>query len=69
MQVVSAFGVGRVVRSKDSDYGEGDIVISAYIPVAEYCVLSSQALIRKIDADAGILLPEYISTLGTYVHN
>ncbi|XP_004289171.1 PREDICTED: NADP-dependent alkenal double bond reductase P1-like isoform X2 [Fragaria vesca subsp. vesca] len=37
-EVVSAFGVGRVVRSK--------------------------ALIRKIDADAGILLPEYISTLG-----
>ncbi|XP_062009453.1 NADPH-dependent oxidoreductase 2-alkenal reductase-like [Rosa rugosa] len=63
-EVVSAFGVGRVLRSRDSNYGEGDIVISPFIPVAEYFVLPSQALIRKIDADAGIPLPEYISTLG-----
>lgn len=67
MQVVSTFAVGRVIRSKDSNYGEGDIVLSPYTPVAEYCVLPSQTLIRKIDADAGIPLPEYISTLGTYI--
>lgn len=63
-QVVSTFAVGRVIRSKDSNYGEGDIVLSPYTPVAEYCVVPSQTLIRKIDADAGVPLPEYISTLG-----
>ena len=65
MQVVSAFGVGRVVRSKDSNYGEGDLVICPFNPVAEYCVLPSQTLVRKIDPESGIPLPEHISTLGT----
>ncbi|KAL6143891.1 PREDICTED: 2-alkenal reductase (NADP(+)-dependent)-like [Fragaria vesca subsp. vesca] len=63
-EVVSAFGVGKVIRSKDSNFGEGDVVICPFLPVAEYCVLPSQALTTKIDPDAGVPLPEYLSMLG-----
>ncbi|XWS59742.1 hypothetical protein CRYUN_Cryun08bG0147600 [Craigia yunnanensis] len=63
-QVITAFGVGRVIRSKDDKYDEGDIVLSAFFPVAEYCVVPSDVLIRKIDPAAGIPLPEYLSCLG-----
>lgn len=63
MQVVSAFGVGRVIRSKDGDYSKGDIVICPSTSFAEYCVVPSQRL-RKVDPNAGIPLPEYLSLLG-----
>ncbi|KAG4170823.1 hypothetical protein ERO13_A12G173933v2 [Gossypium hirsutum] len=63
-QVITAFGVGRVMRSKDEKYSEGDIVLNAFFPVAEYCVVPSSVLIRKIDPEAGIRLPEYLSCLG-----
>ncbi|KAM5580631.1 2-alkenal reductase (NADP(+)-dependent) [Rosa sericea] len=62
-EVVSAFGVGRVIMSKDSDYGEGDIVICPSTSFAEYCVVSSQIL-RKVEPNAGIPLPEYLGLLG-----
>lgn len=63
MQVVSAFGVGSVIRSKDGDYSKGDIVICPSTSFAEYCVVPSQRL-RKVDPNAGIPLPEYLSLLG-----
>ncbi|KAI5340318.1 PREDICTED: 2-alkenal reductase [Prunus dulcis] len=63
-EVLSTFGVGRVIRSKDSDYVEGDIVVSPLTPFAEYGVVPSQLLTRKIDPNDGIPLPEYISLLG-----
>ncbi|GMJ05727.1 alkenal reductase, 2-alkenal reductase [Hibiscus trionum] len=64
-QVITAFGVGRVLRSNDDKYGEGDIVLSPFLPVAEYCLVPSGVVIRKLDpAAAGIPLPEYLSCLG-----
>ncbi|KAK8604469.1 hypothetical protein V6N13_099411 [Hibiscus sabdariffa] len=63
-QVITAFGVGRVLRSNDDKYAEGDVVLSALFPVAEYCVVPSAVLIRKLDPAAGIPLPEYLSCLG-----
>nr|XP_011457262.1 PREDICTED: uncharacterized protein LOC101300574 [Fragaria vesca subsp. vesca] len=46
-EVISSFGVGRVIRSKDNDYGEGDIVICPSTSFADYCVVSSKIL-RKV---------------------
>ncbi|KAI5340317.1 hypothetical protein L3X38_019591 [Prunus dulcis] len=62
--VIIAFGVGRVIKSNDPNYSEGDIVISPVTPLAEYCVVSSQSITRKIDPHSGISTPEYISLLG-----
>ncbi|KAI4334118.1 hypothetical protein L6164_018849 [Bauhinia variegata] len=61
-QVITAFGVGRVIRSKDSNYKEGDVVFSQ-LPVAEYCVVPSSTL-KKIDPTNGVPLPDYLSALG-----
>ncbi|CAN6702006.1 unnamed protein product [Malus baccata var. baccata] len=63
-QVITAFGVGRLIRSKDGNYAEGDIVVSAFTSVAEYCAVPSQLIARKIHTNSGIPLPEYISLLG-----
>ncbi|KHN44872.1 NADP-dependent alkenal double bond reductase P1 [Glycine soja] len=63
-QVITIFGIGRVKRSNDSKYEEGDIVLSASFPVAEYCVMPSSEIDAKIDAASGISLPDYLSTLG-----
>lgn len=64
-EVISAFGVGRVIKSRDSRYGEGDIVLNPFFPVAEYCVVPADLLIRKIDPTASrISLPDYLSCLG-----
>ncbi|KAH7842121.1 hypothetical protein Vadar_001719 [Vaccinium darrowii] len=60
-QVLTEFGIGRVIRSKSSEFSEGDIVINPYSPIAEYCVVPAASL-RKIDA--GISLPDYLSSLG-----
>ncbi|KAL6287356.1 hypothetical protein ACE6H2_011746 [Prunus campanulata] len=38
-EVIIAFGVGRVIKSNDTNYSEGDIVISPVTPLAEYCVV------------------------------
>ncbi|KAJ9170069.1 hypothetical protein P3X46_018204 [Hevea brasiliensis] len=63
-EVLVAFGVGRVIKSKDSRYSEGDIVLNPYFPIAEYCVMPSDSLIRKIDVTAGIAIPDYLNALG-----
>ncbi|KAK7272287.1 hypothetical protein RJT34_28787 [Clitoria ternatea] len=62
-QVITAFAVGRVKKSKDSEYREGDIVVCPSAPVGEYCISPSRIL-RKIDASSGIPLPDYLSSLG-----
>lgn len=62
-QVITEFGIGRVIRSKDSNFPEGDIVINPFFPVAEYCVMPS-AFLRKVDPTAGIALPDYLGPLG-----
>ncbi|KAL5794092.1 hypothetical protein ACOSP7_002686 [Xanthoceras sorbifolium] len=58
------FGIAKVIQSKDSNYTEGNIVLSAFLPVAEYAVLASDLLIRKIDPTPAISLPDYLSSLG-----
>ncbi|KAK8530839.1 hypothetical protein V6N12_013339 [Hibiscus sabdariffa] len=63
-QVITAFGVAKVLRSKDDKYGEGDVVLCPFLPVAEYCVVPSGVVVRKLDPAAGIPLPEYLSCLG-----
>ncbi|XP_061336632.1 2-alkenal reductase (NADP(+)-dependent)-like [Gastrolobium bilobum] len=63
-QVITAFAVGRVIRSKDSKYTEGDLVLVPSAPVAEYCTVPASQIPRKIDAASGISLPDYLSSLG-----
>ncbi|KAA8526513.1 hypothetical protein F0562_008284 [Nyssa sinensis] len=62
-EVITAFGMARVIRSKNSKFTEGDIVLHPFAPVAEYCVVLSDFL-RKADPTAGIALPDYLSCLG-----
>ncbi|KAK4286272.1 hypothetical protein QN277_002851 [Acacia crassicarpa] len=62
-EVITAFGIGKVIRSKDSDFEEGDIMFHPYLPVAEYCVLASH-MSKKIDTNNGISLPDFLSSLG-----
>ncbi|KAM0958829.1 hypothetical protein PS2_023876 [Malus domestica] len=54
-EVIASFGVGRVIRSKDSNYVEAGIVVSPFAPFAEYCVVPYQFLTRKIDPNDGQL--------------
>ncbi|EXC01259.1 Putative NADP-dependent oxidoreductase yfmJ [Morus notabilis] len=46
-EVLSATAIARVIRSRDSNYSEGDIAIS-----------------RKIDPNAGVSFPDYLSLIG-----
>lgn len=64
MQAILAFGIARVIRSKDSKYSDGDIVLSAFLPVAEYSLLPCDLLTRKLDPASGIPFPDYLSSLG-----
>lgn len=64
--MITAFAVGRVIRSKDSKYKEGDLVLVPSSPVAEYCIVPSSQVLRKIDAATGISLPDYLSSLGRF---
>ncbi|TKY48740.1 2-alkenal reductase (NADP(+)-dependent) [Spatholobus suberectus] len=63
-EVISTFGVGKVIGSKDSKYTEGDLILSPFAPVAEYCIVPSSHIIQKIDAASGISLLDYINVLG-----
>ncbi|CAJ1956306.1 unnamed protein product [Sphenostylis stenocarpa] len=63
-QVITIFGIGRVKLSNDSEYKDGDLVLSANFPVAEYCIMPSSEILEKIDAASGISLPDYLSSLG-----
>lgn len=63
--MISAFGIGRVIRSKESNYSEGDFVLCPLLPVAEYSVVQPSRLnSRKIDPESGISFTDYLSTLG-----
>ncbi|KAL4581329.1 hypothetical protein LXL04_017543 [Taraxacum kok-saghyz] len=62
-KVITGFGIGRVVRSKNKNFSEGDIVISPFSPIAEYFIVPSEFL-RKIDLTANIPLPNHLSCLG-----
>ncbi|KAF5948543.1 hypothetical protein HYC85_014500 [Camellia sinensis] len=66
MQAITAFGIGRVVGTKDNNFAEGDVVVNPLSPIAEYCVASA-AFLRKIDTSAGIPLPDYLNSLGILV--
>ncbi|KAF7851056.1 hypothetical protein BT93_L4680 [Corymbia citriodora subsp. variegata] len=63
-QVVTAFGIGRVVESTDDKYAKGEIVTSPFLPVAEYAVVPSDFIIKRIEPDGGVELPDYLSCLG-----
>ncbi|XP_057457800.1 2-alkenal reductase (NADP(+)-dependent)-like [Lotus japonicus] len=63
-QVITSFSVSRVIRSKDSKYVEGDLVLVPSAPVAEYSIIPSSGILRKIDGESGISLPDYLSSLG-----
>ncbi|WMV38738.1 hypothetical protein MTR67_032123 [Solanum verrucosum] len=62
-QVMRAFGIGKVIRSKDTNFSEGEIVMSRTCPVAEFGVLPSN-LLQKINPADGVALPDYLSCLG-----
>ncbi|KAF9593526.1 hypothetical protein IFM89_024019 [Coptis chinensis] len=62
-QVLTAYGIGRVIRSKETTYRIGDIVVNPFSPVAEYCIVPIDHL-RKVDPHSNIPLPDYLSALG-----
>jgi hypothetical protein len=62
--VITGFTLGRVIRSKDGNYKEGDIVLNAFSPVAEHYVVPAELLIRKVDPTSGVPLPDFLSSLG-----
>ncbi|KAL9670828.1 hypothetical protein QQ045_008386 [Rhodiola kirilowii] len=62
-QVMTAFGIGKVIKSQSSDFFEGDIVTNPFSPVAEYFTTPCDFL-RKVDPASGIDLPCYLSALG-----
>ncbi|CAL5200549.1 unnamed protein product [Lathyrus oleraceus] len=63
-QAITAFAVVRVIRSKDSRYSEGDILLCPSSPVAEYAIVPSSQIARKIDTENGISLSDYLGALG-----
>ncbi|CAK8535515.1 unnamed protein product [Lathyrus sativus] len=63
-QVLSTFAVVKVIRSKDSAYNEGDIVLNGFGVASEYSIVPSSHIIRKIDPSNGISLPDYLGSLG-----
>lgn len=63
--MIFSYGIGRVIRSKESNYSEGDFVLSPVMPVAEYSTVQpSQLRFKKIDPASGIPFTDYLSTLG-----
>lgn len=64
--MITAFAVVRVIRSKNSKYSEGDILLNPSAPVAEYSIVPSSKIARKIDAQSGISLSDYLGSLGWY---
>ncbi len=66
LQVLKVFAIVRVIRSKDSKYTEGDILLNGDGFVAEYSIVPSSDIIRKIDPANGISLSDYLGTLGSF---
>jgi NADPH-dependent curcumin reductase CurA len=64
--VPTTFAVVRVIRSKDSNYSVGDLLLNAYGLVAEYSIVPSSHIIRKIDPTNGISLSDYLGSLGSF---
>ncbi|KAM7492351.1 hypothetical protein LguiA_035272 [Lonicera macranthoides] len=62
-EVIQAFTIGKVIRSKNSNFKEGDLVTNPFSPIAQYYVAPPHFL-KRIDPTAGIPLPDYISALG-----
>ncbi|PNX66201.1 NADP-dependent alkenal double bond reductase p1-like protein, partial [Trifolium pratense] len=62
-QVITAFAVVRVIRSNDSKYSEGDILLNPNASVAEYSIVPSSQITRKIDTSNGISLSDYLGAL------
>lgn len=62
-EVITAFGIAKVVRSKDINFKEGDVVLHPFLPIAEYCVVNSHVL-RKMDANSGISFPDFLTCFG-----
>ncbi|PNX57287.1 NADP-dependent alkenal double bond reductase p1-like protein, partial [Trifolium pratense] len=62
-QVLTTFAVVRVIRSKDSKYSVGDLLLNGYGLVAEYSIVPSSHIIRKIDTSNGISLSDYLGSL------
>lgn len=61
--MITAFGIGKVVKSQSTKFSNGDIVTNPFAPVAEYYTTSCNFL-RKVDPKSGIDLPCYLSALG-----
>jgi NADPH-dependent curcumin reductase CurA len=57
LQAITAPSVGRVIRSRDSNFKEGDLVHNPFSPAAEYYVVPAELLIRKVDPSSGVPLP------------
>jgi len=66
LQVLKVFAIVRVIRSKDSKYTEGDVLLNEQGFVAEYSIVPSSDIIRKIDPANGISLLDYLGTLGSF---
>jgi NADPH-dependent curcumin reductase CurA len=64
--VITVFAVVRVIRSNDSKYSVGDILLSSNASVAEYSIVPSSQITRKIDTSNGISLSDYLGSLGKF---
>jgi NADPH-dependent curcumin reductase CurA len=64
--VITAFAVVRVIRSNDSKYSVGDILLNSNASVAEYSIVPSSQITRKIDTSNGISLSDYLGSLGKF---
>ena len=62
-QVMEALGIAKVVKSNADGFKEGDIV-SSRIQWADYSILSADAVFNKVDPNANLPLPYYLSVLG-----
>lgn len=62
-QVIVAFAAGKIIRSKDASYSEGDIVIYPICPIAEYCIVPT-IMLRKVDMSMGSSPLDYLNALG-----
>lgn len=61
--VVRSLGLGEVLESKSDSYKKGDIV-SAMLGWAEQVAVPEQAIFNKVDTNAGLPLPLFLSSLG-----
>jgi NADPH-dependent curcumin reductase CurA len=64
--VITVFAVVRVIRSNDSKYSVGDILLNSNASVAEYSIVPSSQITRKIDTSNGISLSDYLGSLGKF---